>query len=273
MHIIAVDDERLALKNIERAIRTAEPDCDLHCFDRPSFAVAHAGKNNIDVAFLDIKMCDMDGLQLAKWLKDISPETNIIFFTAYNEYARDSYDIPASDYLIKPVTPEAVKDALQKLRNPISKPDTRLPALKKLRAHCFGNFDVYMGTSAPLYFPRSKAKELLAYLIHRRGASCTVEELATVLFDGKEFNSSTSRQVQTIISTMRKTLSMAGAEHALIKQYNSIAIDPENIDCDYYRFLNRDEEAIDIYRITGEYMYNYHWAELTSGRLLTGYGK
>jgi len=262
MHIIAVDDERMALKNAERAITTALPDCDLYCFDRPSIAVAHAAKKQVDVAFLDIEMCDMDGLQLAKWLKEINPATNIIFSTAYNEYSLDSYSIPASAYLVKPITPEAVKDAMSKLRNPVSSDAV-------LRVQCFGNFDVYTpGSSVPLYFPRSKAKELFAYLIHRRGGSCSVEELVTVLFEGKEYDRSINRQIQTIVSTMRKVLKEAGVEQVIIKQYNSIAVDTGIIDCDYYHFLNQDIEAINAYRFTGEYMSNYTWAELTSGLLM-----
>ena len=261
MHIIAVDDERLALKNAERAIRTALPDCDLYCFDRPSIAVAHAGKSQISVAFLDINMGEMNGLQLAKWLREINPATNIIFFTAYDEYSLDSYKIPASAYLMKPITPEDVRDAMQKLRHPISSGAV-------LRVHCFGNFDVYAaGSSVPLYFPRSKAKELFAYLVHRRGGSSSIEELVTVLFEDREFDRSINRQVQTMVSTMRKVLREAGLEHVLIKQYNSIAIDTEKIDCDYYRFLNQEADAISAYRYTGEYMSNYHWAELTSGLL------
>jgi len=259
LHVIAVDDERMALKSTEKAIRAALPDCDLHCFERPSIAVAHAGKMKVDVAFLDIKMYDMDGLQLAKWLKEINPATNIIFSTAYTEYSLDSYKIPASAYLLKPITAEAVKDAMQKLRCPVSTD-------AKLRVQCFGNFDVYItGSSVPLSFPRSKAKELFAYLVHRRGGSCSVEELVTALFEEKEYDRSINRQIQTMVSVMRKVLREAGVEDVLIKQYNSIAVDTELIDCDYYRFLNQDPEALNTYRYTGEYMSNYSWAEPTSG--------
>jgi len=124
-----------------------------------------------------------------------------------------------------------------------------------------------MGSSVPIHFPRSKSKELLAYLIHRRGGSCTIEEIVTALYEDREFDNSMNRQIQTIISVMRKVLHNAGAEHVLIKQYNGIAIDPEKVDCDYYRFMEQDANAIKIYRLTGEYMSNYHWAEYARGLL------
>jgi len=264
MHIIAVDDEHMSLKNIERAILSAMPDCSLNCFDRPISAVAHASKNRVDVAFLDIQMCDMNGLQLAKCLSEIDPSVNIIFFTAFTEYAPDSYAIPASDYLMKPVTVDAVEKALLKLRNPVNAKNT------KMRVQCFGNFDVYMDSSVPIHFPRSKSKELLAYLVHRRGGSCTIEEFVTVLYEGREFDNSINRQIQTIISVMRKALRDSDAEHILIKQYNGLAVNPEKLDCDYYRFIEQDADAIKTYRFTGEYMSNYTWAEMTRGLLEKG---
>jgi len=258
MHIIAVDDDHCALKNIERAIRESLTDCDLHCFDRPDLALEHAKKHRVDIAFLDVKMGGIDGFALAKKLKEIHAKTNIIFSSGYYEYAVESYTIPACGYLIKPVTAKAVWDALAHLRNPVVKADA------KLRVQCFGNFDVFVGAS-PLYFPRSKAKELFAYLIHKRGGSCTIQELITVLFEDRDDNGSFHKQIQTIISTMIKVLRETAAEDVIIKKHNSIAVNTEKVNCDYYRFLKNDMDAIKSYM--GEYMTNYSWAELTVGYL------
>jgi two-component SAPR family response regulator len=259
MHIIAVDDERPALKSIGRAIKAALPNADLHCFDMPSVALEHARKDSVDVAFLDVRMGGMDGLTLAKRLKEINPKTNIMFSTAYNEYAVDAFGVQACDYLMKPVTVKAVRNALEHLRNPIAMPE------QKLRVQCFGSFDVFVGDSPRLYFPRSKSKELLAYLIHKKGASCTIEELVAVLFEDREDFGSLNRQMQTIISTMRKVLRDAGVEGVIAKGYNSIAVDTGKLDCDYYRFLKQDTDAINHYM--GEYMINYTWADLTTAYL------
>jgi len=134
----------------------------------------------------------------------------------------------------------------------------------KLRVQCFGNFDVFRN-GVPLYFPRRKAKELFAYLVHKRGASCSTQELITALYDDDGYSASLTSQVQTLISTMMKVLREVGAGDVVFKRHNSIAVNVEEIDCDYYRFLKRDEDAISTY--TGEYMSNYSWAELTIGYL------
>ena len=262
MNIIAVDDERYALENVKRVINKALPDCSLSCFNTPSRALLYADDNRVELAFLDVEMGGMNGLELAKRLKEIYGRTNIVFVTGYSEYAIDSYSVPASGYIVKPVSEKAILSAMEHLRHPALKTAT-LPEEVKLRVQCFGNFDAFAGGSL-LHFSRSKAKELFAYLIHKRGASCTIRELAAVLFENAE-NDSGERQIQTYISSMMKVLREAGADDIIVKKFNSLAVDAEKIDCDYYRFLKWDTYAVNSY--TGEYMANYSWAEFAVGYL------
>lgn len=258
MNIIAVDDERFALRDIERAITKALPDSPPVCFGAPSKAVAYAKEHQIDVAFLDIQMGGMNGLELAKQLKDLYGRTNIVFVTGYSQYAIDSYAIPASGYIMKPVSEQDILDVMARLRNPVIKD------AKKLYVQCFGNFEVF-ADGVPLHFPRSKAKELFAYLVHKKGTGCTVREIAAVLFEGKEDNLSLKKQIQTHISTMMRVLEEAGAKDVINKGFNNIALNANKIDCDYYRFMQWDINAVNLY--TGEYMASYGWAEFTIGYL------
>jgi len=76
MNIIAVDDESDALWCIEQAIRIAVPGCDLKTFRQPKEALEYAKWNFVTVAFLDIEMRGMSGLDLALRLKEINPKTN-----------------------------------------------------------------------------------------------------------------------------------------------------------------------------------------------------
>jgi len=135
---------------------------------------------------------------------------------------------------------------------------------KRLRVQCFGNFDVFKGL-VPIYFPRKKAKELFAYLVHKRGTSCTTQEVIAVLFEDSTKRISVQKQAQTIISAMMKVLRDAEVDDVVAKEFNSISIKTGKINCDYYRFLERDEEAMNQYM--GEYMTNYSWAEFMVGYL------
>ena len=102
-------------------------------------------------------------------------------------------------------------------------------------------------------------------MIDRRGSSCTIRELAAVLFEDKPYDSTRQSYLQSIISSLMKTFESVGARECIIKSYNSIAVDVNYVDCDYYKFLASDESERDGF--WGEYMSQYSWAELTAANL------
>jgi len=259
MRVIAVDDEILTLAGMERVIKDAIPDCALSCFDTPEDALEYAKENRVDLAFLDIEMGGMNGLELAKAMKDVYGKTNIVFVTGYSEYAVASYEAGASDYLLKPITKDAVAKAIDRLRSPVeAKTD------KMVRAQTFGNFEVFVDNK-PLAFSRSQAKQVLAYLIDRQGASATTAEIAAVLWEDREYDASLNKQIQKVISEMMKTLRDHGIEDIIIKNWNQMSVDKSKIDCDFYEFLNWNTSAVNAY--FGEYMAQYSWAEMTCATL------
>ena len=134
-----------------------------------------------------------------------------------------------------------------------------------LRIRCFGNFEVFTEDGEPIKFNRTKAKELLAYLVYRRGSSCTSRELAAVLFEDNEYSTKQMLYLQKIISSMMQTLREYHAANIIHKTYNAIALNGDAVDCDYYRFLNMDVPSINSY--TGEFMTQYSWAEFVAGYL------
>lgn len=258
MNIIAVDDEKLALRDLTQILELVLPEASVSGFRTPQEALAHAWAVPVDIAFLDVEMKGMNGLELAKQLKDIRGRTNIVFATGFSQYAVDAFSVCASDYILKPVEPEAIRRALERLRSPVHE------ARHGLRVQCFGNFEVFH-QGKPVEFSRSKAKELFAYLIHRHGAGCTTRELCAVLFEDKAYSLSLSKQMQVIISSMTHSLEKVRSRNVIIKTYNSIAVDMIKLDCDFYRFLAWDPEAVNAY--SGEYMANYGWAEFMVGYL------
>lgn len=259
MHIIAVDDERLALEVLQDAIEKAVPEARVRGFRDPAEAEAYVSSNGCDVAFLDIKIRGVTGLELAKRFKDIRGEMNIVFVTGYSEYLLDAFRLYASDYILKPATPEAVARAMEHLRCPI-----RPKQEKHIRFQCFGNFEVF-ADGHPLVFRRIKTKELLAYLVDRMGAGVTMGELASVLWENGPDTLSRQSNLRNLISDLKKTLSEADAEHVILKSRNTIAIDRDAVDCDYYDFLRHIPYAVNCYQ--GEYMVQYSWAELTIATL------
>jgi len=82
-------------------------------------------ENSCEIAFLDIKMRGMTGIELARQLKDIQGDINIIFVTGFSEYSLNAFRLYASDYLLKPATPDAVRQALGHLRTPVRPAQTQ----------------------------------------------------------------------------------------------------------------------------------------------------
>lgn len=100
MKCVAIDDEPLALEVIERFVAKV-PELELVAtFTNPLEAVAKMREAEVDLLFLDIHMPDLTGLQL---LQSLPKLPLIIFTTAYSQYATNSYDLDAVDYLLKPI--------------------------------------------------------------------------------------------------------------------------------------------------------------------------
>lgn len=259
MNIIAVDDERLALKSIIDILINLKEHPEVKGFQSASEAIEFAKSNKVDVAFLDVEMASINGIELAKKMKDINPSVNIIFMTGYSEYAVDAMGLRASGYLLKPANEEMVQRELDNLRFPIN------PSLhNEIFMHTFGSFEIFIN-GKPVTFNWGKSKELLAFLVDKKGAGTTTAEIATVLYPDKEYNRSLKNQIQNVIIHMMKPLKEADAEKIIIKKWNYLAVDTTRFKCDYYGFLEGDVNSINSF--LGEYMKEYSWAEFTTGAL------
>lgn len=259
MKIIAVDDEKLALDVLVSTINEVVSDAEIFGFRQPLEAISFAENEKCDIAFLDIKMRGMTGLELAKRLKDINAKINIIFVTGYSEYSLDAFRLYASDYLLKPVDEEQVRKALENLRNPVNTPQK-----KKVKIKCFGNFEVFVNNE-PLNFNRNKTKELFAYLVDRKGASCSMGEISAKLWEDKPDSVSQRSNLRNLIYDLKNTLANVGADEIIVKNRNTVRLKPELVDCDYYEFLKGNLSSVNTYQ--GEYMHQYSWAEMTTATL------
>ena len=261
MKILTADDEQSALNILNRTVKEAVPEADIRSFSRTSDALREIRENGYlpDVAFLDIKMPGMSGLEMAKAVKDSSPRTNIVFVTAFSDYALDAMSVRPSGYVMKPATPEKIRAELENLRYPPEQKPGHI-----IRGQCLANLEVF-ANGKPLELYYSKSKELLAYLVDRRGAACNTSELCAVLWEDEPDSPVVRKRLRKLISDLTHALETAGAEDVFLKRRNSFAVATDKVDCDYYGMLNRDMAAINTY--TGEYMTQYSWAEMTLGSI------
>jgi two-component SAPR family response regulator len=109
---IAIDDEPLALKIITHFCSQVDYVELLKTFTKTDEALAYLEKNPVDLLFLDIQMPGKNGIDFYKML---SPETMVIFTTAYSEYAVEGFNVNAVDYLLKPFSFERFLTATDKV--------------------------------------------------------------------------------------------------------------------------------------------------------------
>jgi DNA-binding LytR/AlgR family response regulator len=113
INAIAVDDEPLAHKVIESFCGQTDFINLQRCFTKPNEALKHLRKFPTDLLLVDIHMPGMTGISLVKALQQ---NTMVIFTTAFSEYAVDSYELNAIDYLLKPISLKRFTQAVNKAR-------------------------------------------------------------------------------------------------------------------------------------------------------------
>ena len=252
MKIIVVDDEKPILQMMQECLKKVLPDCEPNFFNTSTSALEYVKNTDIDIAFLDINMPVKNGIELAKEFKKIHPFVNIIFCTAYSEFMQDAIDIHASGYLLKPVTTDSVEKALNNLLHPIEKP------MPKVFARTFGDFDIFIN-GVPILFKSKKSKELLAYLIHKRGGISNKKEIAAALFNDN-YSISTQTYLKRIFKELMEVLTKEGIERIIIKGHNQYAVDTTKFSCDVYDYDKGLPSALNEYK--GEYMAQYEWGDL-----------
>lgn len=251
MRILIIDDEPLMLDEMASILHVVRPEAEILAFCWPDDALEAAREQPVDVAFLDIQMGGMTGLQLAARLKKIKPDIHIIFVTGYSQYAVEAFAMHATGYLMKPVTIEDMEREMTFIYG-------EWKTEHRIKVKTFGGFDVYV-EGKPVKFERTKAKELLAYLVDRRGGTVTTGEAYAILFEDAQNTVSGKTHLRMIIHSLKSTLQKVGAADILVKVSNSYAITPDKIDCDYYRFLEGDPVAVNQYQ--NDYLPAYSWAE------------
>ncbi|RXQ98912.1 LytR/AlgR family response regulator transcription factor [Pseudoxanthomonas composti] len=114
---VVAEDEDLLRAALVAQLRQAWPELEIaaECSDGAS-ALEAIAERQPEVAFLDIRMPGLTGIEVARAVADASPRTQVVFVTAYDQYAIEAFEHGAVDYLLKPVTGERLQATVQRLR-------------------------------------------------------------------------------------------------------------------------------------------------------------
>lgn len=115
--VIIVDDEQPAIEELNYILSKYDEIDVVGKYNDPIQALESIKSCQPDVVFLDISMPEMDGFMLAQQIINMNLNINIIFATAYNEYAVKAFEINAIDYILKPLDDERLKITVSKIKD------------------------------------------------------------------------------------------------------------------------------------------------------------
>ena len=124
-----VDDERLAVERLTRLLEETGRVRIAGSTTDPEAALAFLQANDVDVLFLDIQMPDLTGFEL---LERLERDPFVVFTTAYDRYAIDAFTVNSVDYLLKPIEPDRLDRALDKLQRRSGSVPGSIPATEAL---------------------------------------------------------------------------------------------------------------------------------------------
>lgn len=270
MIIFIVDDEPLAVESLKLNISKAiSSEIEIRTYTNSKQVLEDAIAYKPDMVFLDIEMPGTNGMDLASAIKSHIPGVIIIFVTAYSEYAFKAWELRVDGYLLKPASVDDISAVLDDIRSKRGAEPTAEPLL---RVRCFGRFEVFHD-GRPVQFKRSRAKEVLAYLISARGAGVSSGELCGVLWEDSVDISRKKTYLRQYVQALREALDKCGAGELLRHERDAYSVNTGLIECDYYRYLAGESDESASYH--GEFMSQYSWsegicAELYATHLLRG---
>lgn len=114
MNLLVIDDERPARKELIHQILDLYPESQIQEADSGATALKAISSQPFDVLFVDINLNDMEGTTLAEAAKKLLPKAQIVFATAYSQYAVKAFELEVNNYLLKPFDPERLREVLEK---------------------------------------------------------------------------------------------------------------------------------------------------------------
>lgn len=251
MRTIVVDDEVLMLKRFNR-LSKGIPDLKIvGQFECAEDALHFAEANPIDLAFLDVEMPIMNGIDLARALRKIREDMLIVFVSAYDNYLWDFNQVGGDYYIMKPYNADVLRMAMDRIRLMARRQQ------KELYIQTFGNFLVLKkGVPLPL---EGKAKEILALAVAKRGKEISNEELYSIIWEGRQFSNAHMTVFYNALRRLKLVLKRENIEYLLFSTAHGQMVNTECFDCDYYAWQDKNMGQRD--RFEGEFMVEYSWGE------------
>ena len=272
---ILVDDMRPSLRELEFLLKKYPDLLIAGAYTNPLAAIEKINELKPQAVFLDINMPQLQGMDAASKILDVSPETDIVFVTAYDQYAVEAFELHAMDYLLKPISEERLKKTIERLH--LKTPLREQEHSSKLQIRCFGRFRMGWEGREPIKWRIEKARELFVYLLQNHGRNVSRDELLDKLWP-EDNPEKAVKQFYNGTYYIRKALDGYGVDRTLISINHNYTMTLGAVDWDAGRFCelseNRSEDRLQALEqmeglYQGDYLEGefYSWADFERDRL------
>lgn len=278
MKVMVVDDERLALRSMERLLQQVGGVQIVGTYQNPQQALDSVRDDSPELVFLDIEMPTMSGIELAERLQQTNHELQVVFVTAFNEYAITAFELQALDYLVKPVRPDRLAKTIERMHK------YRRPPEESEAPHIEASTMIRMFDSLQVQYPQQqpvsiswrtqKAQELFAYLLFLNGKIVRKDALIEILWPDQDADKAYTN-LYTAVYQLRRTLKQQQLGVQILSMDEGYYIDKGEVTIDAELWenavlstpeLSEDtagnyQYLLQLYR--GHYLdsYNYAWAK------------
>lgn len=266
LNVVIIDDERPAIRALEFLLKDYSDINIVGKYTNAEIAITEMESLKPHVVFLDISMPKLSGMEVTLKLSQINEAIEIVFITAFEQYALEAFELEALDYILKPITPERLEITIQRIRkkNKVNEP---IPE-RKFRIKCLGGLQVAWENQEPIKWRAKKTKELFAFLLHNEGKTIPKQEILDQLWY-EEMGEKALLQLYNGIYYIRKTLEEYGVDKSVLSISSNYTLKLGRVEYDIaqVKALEKTKEIGELEKMEqlflGEYLEgeNYSWAE------------
>lgn len=204
------------------------------------------------VVFLDVEMPEMNGIELAKEIVKCDENIQVVFVTAYNQYAIDAFKVSAVNYILKPITEEALRETTERLLKNHSLLSNAPDINRGYKIFWLGSFNIYGGSKKiSVKWTTNKVEELFAYFIYHKGNSIDKWRICDVLWPDK-LPEKAEHNLHSTIYRLKNDLKALGLENVISYKQGAYRVELDNLYCDALEFERgiNDNQIIKEYNIS-----------------------
>lgn len=218
MKVVLIDDEEIAIEVLEILLDELEGMEIVGRFTNTEEAMDALESLEVDVVFLDIEMGGTQGLRFAEEIIAKKLDLEIVFVTAYSQYAVEAFEVNAIDYLLKPVKKKRLEKTILKIQEKkkalACKRKLTQSKEQKLMIYSLGSFRLLDFEQNPVKWRTKKGKELFAYLWHHKEHPYRNMKIMEELWPDAHRDKA-AKLLYTTVYQVRKTLKEMGYTNAI----------------------------------------------------------